>query len=77
MNLMQESQKGSDIVSEIVERYAETRRINTLLQSVKNLMKNVSFSLDQAFNNLEVSDKDRLIITKALQEESLSMKSMI
>ena len=67
-----ETEKGRDIVSEIVEKYgkhcAEASRISTILQDVKKLMKNASFTLDQAFNNLEVSDKDRIIITKALQE---------
>ena len=79
-----ETEKGRDIVSEKVERYAkqfakqyaETNRISNLVQNVKNLMKNASFTLDQAFNNLEVSDKDRMIVTKELQEESLRMNSM-
>ena len=75
-----ETEKGRDIVSEKVERYAkqyaETNRISNLVQNVKNLMKNASFTLDQAFNNLEVSDKDRVIVTKELQEESLRINSM-
>ena len=49
---------------------------SNLVQNVKNLMKNASFTLDQAFNNLEVSDKDRVIVTKELQEESLRINSM-
>ena len=75
-----ETEKGRDIVSEKVERYAkqyaETNRISNLVQNVKNLMKNASFTLDQAFNNLEVSDKDRVIVTKELKEESLRINSM-
>ena len=75
-----ETEKGRDIVSEKVERYAkqyaETNRISNLVQNVKNLMKNASFTLDQASNNLEVSDKDRVIVTKELQEESLRINSM-
>ena len=50
------------------QKSAEESRINTLVQNVKVLMKNASFTLDQAFSNLEVSDKDRAIITSQLQK---------
>ena len=71
-----ETEEGRDIVCESVRKYAEKQsqksaeesRINTLVQNVKVLMKNASFTLDQAFSNLEVSDSDRAIITRQLQK---------
>ncbi len=75
-----ETEKGSGIMCESVERYAkkyakkesqksaEISRINTLAQSVKMLMKNTSVSLDQAFNNLGIAEVDRTEITKQLQK---------
>ncbi len=69
-----ETEEGRDSVCEAVRKYAEAEaeksaeisRINTLIRSVKLLMKNASFTLDQALTNLEVSDNDRLIITDQL-----------
>ncbi|SFC60025.1 hypothetical protein [Butyrivibrio sp. YAB3001] len=71
-----ETEEGRDIVCESVKRYAEqyaeaeaeTSRINTLVQSVKMLMKNTSVTLDQAFSNLGISDNDRKIISKQLKK---------
>ena len=50
------------------QKSAEESRINTLVQNVKVLMKNASFTMDQAFTNLEVSDSDRAIISSQLQK---------
>ena len=71
-----ETEEGRDIVCESVRKYAEKQsqksaeesRINTLVQNVKVLMKNASFTMDQAFSNLEVSDSDRAIISRQLQK---------
>ncbi len=73
-------EKGRDIVSEKVEmfvkqyakKYVERIRLDTELQSIKNIMKNCSFTLDQVFSILEISDVDRAIIIKALQEDKNS-----
>jgi hypothetical protein len=70
-----ETEKGRDIVCEKVERYAkkyakervEENRIKTLTQNVKVLMKNTSFTMEQAFNSLEISETDRTIISEQLQ----------
>ena len=71
-----ETEEGRDIVCESVRKYAEKQsqksaeesRINTVVQNVKVLMKNASFTMDQAFSNLEVSDSDRAIISRQLQK---------
>lgn len=70
-----ETEKGRDIVCEKVERYAqkyakervEENRIKTLTQNVKVLMKNTSFTMEQAFNSLEISEADRTIISEQLE----------
>ncbi|PWT25743.1 hypothetical protein CPT75_08965 [Butyrivibrio fibrisolvens] len=62
-----------------VERYAkkyakeyakervEENRIKTLTQNVKVLMKNTSFTMEQAFDSLEISETDRTIISEQLE----------
>lgn len=66
-----ETEKGRDIVCEKVERYAKKRveenRIKTLTQNVKVLMKNTSFTMEQAFDSLEISETDRTIISEQLE----------
>ncbi|MCD8380937.1 MAG: hypothetical protein LUC95_11630 [Lachnospiraceae bacterium] len=48
------------------EKAANERQIEVLLQSVKNLMKNLGPSSDQAMNVLGVSDSDRNSIASRL-----------
>ncbi len=62
-----ETEKGREIMCESVERYAEKNRINTLAEAVKMLMKTTSVSLEQAFSNLGITDRDRKLISKQLQ----------
>ena len=94
-----ETEKGREIVSEKVERYAkeyakehvkeyaidyakeyakehakeyaEESRIGALAKSVDMLMKNTSVTLEQAFANLGISDDDKVVISKLLQEHQL------
>ena len=63
-----ETEKGREIMCESVQRYGEKRRIDTLVDNVKLLMKNMKCSLDDALNTLEVTGKERTIITKQLQK---------
>lgn len=51
---------------EAVEKYAENVRLNSLLESIKNLMANMRLGAEQAMNILEISDKDREILRKEL-----------
>lgn len=51
---------------EAVEKYAENVRLNSLLESIKNLMANMKLGAEQAMNILEISDKDREILRKEL-----------
>ncbi len=63
-----ETEKGCEIMCESLERYVEKNRINTLAEAVKMLMKTTSVSLEQAFNNLRITDRDRKLISKQLQQ---------
>ncbi len=51
---------------EAVEKYAENVRLNSLLESIKNLMANMKLGAEQAMNILEIGDKDREILRKEL-----------
>ena len=51
---------------EAVEKYAENVRLNSLLESVRNLMANMKLGAEQAMNVLEVNEHDREILQKRL-----------
>ena len=67
-------EKGRYDMCEAVEKYAakqsqksaEASRIATLAKSVEMVMHNTSVSLEQAFDILEVVDKDRQLIIEKL-----------
>lgn len=51
---------------EAVEKYAENVRLNSLLESIRNLMANMKLGAEQAMNVLEVNEHDRDDLTKRL-----------
>ena len=51
---------------EAVEKYAENVRLNSLLESIRNLMENMKLGAEQAMNVLEVNEHDREILQKRL-----------
>jgi hypothetical protein len=51
---------------EAVEKYAENVRLNSLLESIRNLMANMKLGAEQAMNVLEVNEHDREILQKRL-----------
>ncbi len=65
---------GRKRMCEAVEKYAESYaekkaeivRLNSLLESVKNLMANMKLGAEQAMNVLEVNEHDREILQKRL-----------
>lgn len=65
-----EEEGGRKIMCEAVERYADRyadkKRIDTLYESVKNLMDSMKLSAEQAMTALKISDKDRVILLKRL-----------
>lgn len=60
----------SEAVENYAKRYAEqvveNVRLNTLLESIKNLMDSMKWSAEQAMDMLEVSDSDKEILLKRL-----------
>ena len=67
-----ETEEGRDIMCESVKNYAkeyaEEYNIEDKIVTVKNLMKNMKWTLEQTLNNIGVSDRDRSIITQQLQK---------
>ncbi len=51
---------------EAVEKYAEDVRLDSLLESIRNLMTNMKLGAEQAMNLLGVNDSDREILQKRL-----------
>ena len=51
-----------------VEKYAKKYAVKETVISVKNLMANTNFTLDQALNALGIQGEERVFITKELQE---------
>lgn len=54
------------------EETAAEQNIKTLLVSVKNLMKNMNLSPEQAMNALGISEADRKTLLQRWQEVTLS-----
>ena len=57
---------GRKYMCEAVENYAERVRLNSLLDSIKNLMANMKLGAEQAMNLLGVNESDREILMKEL-----------
>ncbi len=61
---------GRKRMCEAVEKYgdrrAESARLNSLLESIRNLMENMKLGAEQAMNVLGVNDSDREILQKRL-----------
>ena len=61
---------GRKKMCEAVEKYAEQKaesvRLNSLLESVKNLMESMKWSAEQAMAAMKVSDADKAMLLKKL-----------
>lgn len=51
---------------EAVENYAEIKRIDTLYETLMNLMETMKLSAEQAMSAMKVSENDRAILLKKL-----------
>lgn len=56
----------SEAVEKYAEEYAEQVRLNSLLESTRNLMANMKLGAEHAMNLLGVNDSDREILQKGL-----------
>ena len=57
---------AKDYAEEYAKQKAETVRLNSLLESIRNLMANMKLGAEQAMNVLEVNEHDREILLKKL-----------
>jgi hypothetical protein len=71
VHYFKETEGGREIVCQIVEEFAderaEVKRIDTLYDSVKNLMDTMKWSADQAMKALKIPIDDQTVILKRLQ----------
>ena len=62
--------KGWDMkgvcMCEAVEKYAETKRIDALYESVKNLMETMKLNAEQAMSAIKISENDKEVLLKRL-----------
>ena len=71
-----ETEEGRDNMCEAVEKYAKEYAkkyakeyaVNEKIGSVKNLIKNTKFTLEQALDALEIQGDERAFITEQLQK---------
>lgn len=63
-----ETEEGRGQMCEAVEEYAKEYAIKEKIISVKNLMENTKFTLEQALNALGIQGDERELITKHLQK---------
>lgn len=71
-----ETDGGREDMGEVVQRYAEKYakqygaecELQANIRSVKNLMENLKFSVEQALNALGIQGNDRVAILKELQK---------
>lgn len=66
-----ETEGGREFMCEIIEDVARSRaekeRINTLYNTMKNLMDSLKLSADQVLSAMKVSDSDRVILLRMIQ----------
>ena len=58
----------SKLADKVGDERAEQSRMDTTVENIKSLMKNMKLTLEQALNALNVEGKDRAIIEKSLQK---------
>lgn len=64
-----EDKKGRENMCEAVEKYARECAIRERVCNVKNLMKNMQLTLDQALSTLEIQGSERKLIIDQLQKQ--------
>lgn len=65
-----ETAKGRNIMCEKVQRYAKQYALDSKIQDIKNLMKNMNLPLDQLLDGLNLSPKERKYILNKIQNDS-------
>ena len=61
---------AKDYAKEYAEKYAEQKaeivRLNSLLESIKNLMESMKWSAEQAMTAMKLSEADKAVLLKEL-----------
>ena len=52
------------VIEDYGDKRAEATRIETMFDSIKNLMESMKWSAEQAMNAMQISDSDRAILVK-------------
>lgn len=63
-----ETKEGRDSMCEAVEKYAEKKAGEKLVNSVQALMESMKLTLEQALDTLKIQDEDRTYIIQQLQK---------
>lgn len=61
-----ETERGREIMCKAVDDLAEKRRVDGLVECIKNLMETMKLTVEEAMNALKISDADRKILAKRL-----------
>lgn len=61
-----ETEGGRKIMCQAVEEYVEKKRLDTLFDTIKNLMQSMKWTADQAMDAMKVSQADQAILAKRL-----------
>ena len=59
-------------VKKYAAEFAEEYKTEDKIETVKNLMTNMKWTLEQTLTNMGVSDKERSIITQQLQKQAIT-----
>ena len=62
------TEKGRDVMSELLQKYADECVARSTVENVKNLMKNMNMTLEQALDAMGISGKERSNIMEKLSK---------
>lgn len=68
VHYFKETERGKEEMCEIIENVADKKAEKTKIECVKNLMKNMKLTLNQALDALEIQGDERTLITGQLQK---------
>lgn len=66
VHYFKETEGGRNEMCKIIDDVAENRRINTLVEVVKNTLKNAEIPLPKVFDMMGIAESDREIIAKRI-----------
>ena len=61
-----ETEEGRKVMCKAVKKYGDERELNTKLESVKNIMEGLNYSVEKALDLLKITGKERTLIANQL-----------